>query len=105
MTDTRTRGLRRDLNDVVRDTHGKVMEEKVFSIIFKPFLLYVFYTHAETVLKDWTILAMFVIAFTAPELLKRFLAMKTGVVDVDQRTTTYKRESTSTSTTAEGTAP
>jgi len=87
---------------VVRDTHGRVMEEKVFSIIFKPFLLWVFYQHAETVLKDWSVLAMFIIAFTAPELLKKFLAMKTGTPDVEQRTTTYRRESTTSSTDTKG---
>jgi len=98
MTDPRTSGIRRDLNDVVRDSHGKVMEEKLFSIIFKSFLLWVFYQHAETILKDWTVLTIFVIAFTAPELLKKFLAMKTGAPDVEQRTTTYRRESTTTNT-------
>jgi len=74
----RSSNLRRDLNDLVRGPDGKVAEAKVFVVIFKPAMVYVFLTHAETVLKDWMILTVFVAAFLVPDVLKKVLSMRLG---------------------------
>lgn len=98
MTEQRTASVRRDLNDLVRDPSGRVAEAKVFAVLFKPFLIWMFLQHAETILKDWGILTVIVVTFVAPDLLKKLISMRSGVADGELRTTAYRRESTSTST-------
>lgn len=71
--------LRRDLNDLVRDPHGRVSEAKVFAVLFKSSMVWVFLKHTELILKDWMILAVFVTAMLAPDLLKKILSMRVGV--------------------------
>lgn len=71
--------LRRDLNDLVRDPSGRVAEAKVFAVVFKGSMVYVFLKHAELILKDWMILAVFVTAMLAPDLLKKVLSMRIGL--------------------------
>lgn len=100
MTDRREASIRRDLNDLVRDPGGRVAEAKVFAVLFKPFLIWMFLQHAETILKDWGILTVIVVTFVAPDLLKKLISMRVGVADGESRTTEYRRESTSTSTSA-----
>jgi hypothetical protein len=68
--------LRDDLNDLVRSPDGKVSEAKAFAVAFKASMLYVFIKHAETILKDWMILAVFVTAMVAPDLLKKIVSMR-----------------------------
>lgn len=71
--------MRRDLNDLVRSPDGKVAEAKGFAVAFKIAMIYVFLKHTEDVLAEWTILALFITAFLAPDLLKKVISMKTGV--------------------------
>ncbi len=78
--DRRRAHVRRDLNDLVRDPAGRVAEAKVFAVVFKTSMVWVFLKHAETVLKDWMILAVFVTAMLAPDLLKKVLSMRLGGV-------------------------
>lgn len=75
----RKASLRRDLNDLVRDPSGRVAEAKVFAVTFKGAMVYVFLKHAELVLKDWMVLAVFVTAMLAPDLLKKVLSMRIGL--------------------------
>lgn len=70
--------LRRDLNDLVRGPDGKVAEAKVFAVVFKSAMVYVFLKHTELVIKDWMVLLVFCAAMLAPDLLKKLIAMKTG---------------------------
>lgn len=80
MTDERRRAiLRRDLNDLVRDPAGRVSEAKAYAVVFKASMVYVFLKHTELILKDWMILAVFVTAMLAPDLLKKILSMRVGV--------------------------
>ena len=72
MTERRKSLVRRDLNDLVRDPSGRVAEAKVFAMVW------VFLKHTEAVLKDWMILAVFVTAMLAPDLLKKLLSMRLG---------------------------
>lgn len=70
--------LRRDLNDLVRSPDGKVSEAKSFAVTFKFLMLYVFLYHTDKILSDWAVLAIFVAAFIAPDILKKVLTMKIG---------------------------
>jgi hypothetical protein len=78
--DRRKANLRRDLNDLVRDPSGKVSEAKAFTVVFKGAMLYVFLKHAEMILKDWIVLAVFVTAMIAPDIMKKILVMRAGAV-------------------------
>lgn len=71
--------LRQDLNDLIRSPDGKVSEAKGFAVAFKATMIYVFLKHTETILAEWTILALFITAFLAPDLLKKLISMKAGV--------------------------
>ena len=71
--------LRRDLNDLVRGTDGKVSEAKAGILAFKGLLFYTFLHHSETILKQWEVLSIFVTAFLVPDALKRILEAKAGV--------------------------
>lgn len=77
-TERRQANIRRDLNDLVRDPSGRVAEAKVFAVVFKMSMVWVFLKHTEAVLKDWMILAVFVAAMLAPDLLKKVLSMRLG---------------------------
>lgn len=79
MNELRGSAMRRDLNDLIRSPDGKVSEAKGFAVVFKASMVYVFLKHAEVILKDWMILAVFVTAMIAPDLLKKILSMKAGV--------------------------
>lgn len=76
--DRRQASIRRDLNDLVRGPDGKVAEAKVFAVLFKGAMIHVFLKHAETILKDWMILAVFVSALLMPDILKKLMSMKLG---------------------------
>jgi len=79
VTEQRSSIFRRDLNDLIRSPDGKVSEAKGFAVAFKMAMLYVFLKYAESILAEWTILALFITAFLAPDLLKKVISMKTGV--------------------------
>lgn len=78
MTDRRTPSMRRDLNDLIRSPDGKVAEAKGFAVVFKVAMLYVFVNRTEEILAEWTILALFIAAFLAPDLLKKIVAARLG---------------------------
>lgn len=79
MTERRKSMIRRDLNDLIRSPDGKVSEAKGGVVLFKTAMLYVFLKYAEDILADWMILALFIVTFIAPDLLKKILSMKVGV--------------------------
>lgn len=70
--------IRRDLNDLIRGPDGKVAEAKVFAVVFKAAMVWVFLKHTELVIKDWMVLLVFCAALLAPDLLKKIIAMKAG---------------------------
>lgn len=75
----RKASVRRDLNDLVRSPDGKVSEAKGGAVIFKTAMIYVFIQKIDAILADWVVLAIFVTAFIAPDLLKKVLTMKAGL--------------------------
>ena len=66
------------INDMIRSPDGKVAESKVWTNLGKCALMYLLLTHSEAVIKDWSVLAVFVCALIAPDLLKKLIAAKTG---------------------------
>lgn len=79
MTERRGSAMRRDLNDLIRSPDGKVSEAKGFAVTFKAAMIYVFLRNTDAILAEWTILALFITAFLAPDLLKKIISMKIGV--------------------------
>ena len=70
-----------DLNDLVRSPDGKVAESKVFSVVFKAAMTYVFVASAEKIIMNWEILSVFVVAMIAPDLLKKLIATRAGIAE------------------------
>lgn len=79
LTERRKSPARRDFNEIVRDPSGRVSEAKLWANVFKAGLLIVLFTHTETILSDWTLLALVIVAGIAPDLLKKVISAKAGV--------------------------
>lgn len=73
--------IRRDINDLVRDPQGRMSEAKLFAIFFKLLMLDIFWQNAPVILSDWEVLAVFVTSFVAPDLLKKLISSRAGVVE------------------------
>lgn len=84
MEERRKSMLRRDLNDLIRDSNGKVSEANVGILAFKGLLFYTFLHHTETILKQWEIFSIFVTTFIVPDALKRILEAKAGVQEKEK---------------------
>lgn len=68
--------VRRALQDVARGADGRWSEAKLLALVFKAVMIYVFLANTATILADWMVLAVFVVALIAPDLLKKLLAMR-----------------------------
>jgi hypothetical protein len=79
MTDRRHQAMRRDFNEIIRDPSGRVSEAKLFSVIGKLALLWVWVKAYETIIADATILSVFVLSWIAPDLLKKLISSRAGV--------------------------
>ncbi len=80
MDERRSPSIRRDVNDMIRGPDGRVAESKFWANIFKGLMCYVFVQNAVEIIKDWMVLAVFVTALLAPELLKKLMTMRLGGV-------------------------
>lgn len=80
-TERRKSLLRRDLNDLVRGADGKVSEAKAGILAFKILLFYTFIQQTEFILDHWEIFVIFISIFLAPDLLKRILEFRLGIVE------------------------
>ena len=77
MNDQRQSTIRRNLNDMFM-RGGEVQESKFWGNLFKGAGFWLLVTHAETVLKDWAILATLLVVGIAPDLLKKIITLKMG---------------------------
>lgn len=66
------------LKDLVCDPEGRLSEAKVWANVFKAAMTYTFVYHSESIIKDWTVLSVFVCGVIAPDLLKKLLMLKAG---------------------------
>lgn len=70
--------IRRELNEIIRDPHGRVSEAKTFAVLGKSALLYILLTYPVSILERWDVLAVIVSALIAPDLFKKFLTLRAG---------------------------
>lgn len=69
---------------LICDPRGEVSEAKVWANIFKAAMTFVFLAHAEGVIKDWTVLSVFVCGVIAPDVLKKMLMLRAGKGPLDE---------------------
>ncbi len=74
----RTSSCRRDLNDIVRDESGRISGTKIGTICGQILAGKLLIEHSQYVIDRWDALAILLVAMTAPELLRKLLAMKYG---------------------------
>lgn len=74
------------------DYKGDYSAAKIISSIGQGLLLSTFYQKSDIILRDWDILALFIVAFIAPDILKKVITMKFGRISTEgeERTTTHK---------------
>lgn len=90
----RRSGIRRDLNDLVRDESGKISGSKLGTYAGQYISGHMLLTNAESVIDHWDSMAVMFLVLIAPEAYKRFLAMKWG--GTSERTERIERTTTST---------
>ena len=93
-------------NALFCDPQGNYTATKIMSTSFQFLLLNSFFRHDDVILASWDILALFIAAFIAPDILKKVITMKfgAGVADGETRTTTSTASSNSTTTQTAGTS-
>lgn len=74
----RRSGVRRDLNDLVRDESGKISGSKIGTYAGQYIAGHLLISNSEYVIDRWDSLAVMFLVLIAPEFYKRFLAMKLG---------------------------
>lgn len=72
----RTAKLRRDFNDIARSPDGRVSEAKLWASAGKAASLFLLIRHSESVIESWDVLAVLLLVLIAPDLFKKFLAMR-----------------------------
>lgn len=72
----RTARLRRDFNDIARSPDGRVSEAKLWSSAGKAAALFLLVRHAESVIESWDVLAVLLLVLIAPDLFKKFIAVR-----------------------------
>lgn len=73
-----TWGIRRDLNDLVRDENGRISGSKIGTYAGQYIAGHILLLHSHDVIKTWDSMAVLFLVLIAPEAYKRFLAMKWG---------------------------
>lgn len=66
------------MRQLFTDPAGNLAEAKVWANSYKAALLYLLCTHADTILKDWGVLTVFVCAGIAPDVLKKLITLRLG---------------------------
>jgi hypothetical protein len=70
-----------NMKDLITSPDGKLAEAKVWANLGKAALLWVLLHHSEAVIKDWSVLLVFVCGLIAPDLLKKLITLRTGGKD------------------------
>ncbi len=96
MTERRMSGVRRDLNDLVRDESGKCSPAKVGAMIGQGIAIKYLLEHWQSVITSWDILTILLSVLIAPDLFKKLLVMKYGGTDTPVVTTTVAASSVTT---------
>ena len=88
MTEQRHSGIRRDINDAVRDEGGKFSFEKIGTICGQMIAGKYLLIHWEQAMKSWDILTVLFTVLIAPSLFRKLMNMKYGGTPDAQTTTT-----------------
>lgn len=100
MSDQRKAGLRRDLNDLVRDKEGRLDPVKIGTLVGQWLAVKLILEHGAAIILNWDSLTVLFLVLTAPEMFKKLVNMKYGApTNGTTATTTTKTESTTDSTT------
>lgn len=101
MNDARRKyGLRRDINELVRDESGKISGSKVGTYAGQIISGHLLIAHSEAVIPRWDTLAVLFLVLIAPEFYKRFMNLRYGGTSETSETS---REKTTSSVTRETT--
>lgn len=76
-TDQRTYGIRRDINDLVRDESGKISGSKIGTYVGQGISAKLLLASVAP-LPTWDVLGILFTVLIAPEMLKKLLTMKYG---------------------------
>lgn len=77
-SDQRRSGIRRDFNDLVRDESGKISGSKLGTYAGQFISGKLLLTHSEDLIEHWDSLAIMFTVLIAPEIWRKFMAMKYG---------------------------
>jgi len=103
MSEERRRfGLRRDLNDLVRDRDGFISTSKVGTLIAQWLSVKLILEHGSEIIANWDSLLVLFTVLLAPEIIKRVVENKYGVVTGSTTTTTDTSTQTSTTKALQG---
>lgn len=96
-TDRRRSGIRRDINDLVRDRDGSLSLTKVGTMLAQWLSIKLILENGSAIIANWDSLTVLFMVLLAPEMLKKILTWKYGGTDVqtsssvtETRTTTNK---------------
>lgn len=99
MIERRIPAWRRDFNDIVRDESGQVSLGKVGAFIGQIIAAKLMVEHSEKVIAAPESMAILLTALIAPEVIKKLLTMKYGVMDEPKKVVTVASAEVTTTTT------
>ena len=94
LVEQRKFGLRRDINDLVRDESGNISGSKIGTYVGQYIAAHILLIHSEDLIDHWDSMTVLFLVLIAPEAYKRLLAMRWG-------STTTERTERSVTTTKE----
>ena len=77
-SDRRNSGLRRDLNDLVRDESGSLSPTKIGTLVGQWLSVKLILEHGAAIIANWDSLTVLFTVLIAPELFKKLMNMKYG---------------------------
>ena len=88
MSDQRKAGLRRDLNDLVRDREGRLDPVKIGTLVGQWLSVKLILEHGAAIIGNWDSLTVLFLVLTAPEMFKKLVNMKYGAATNGSTSTT-----------------
>jgi len=103
MSEERRRfGLRRDLNELVRGKGGYISTSKVGTLVAQWLSVKLILEHGSEIIANWDSLTVLFTVLLAPEIIKRIIEKKYGVMTGSTTTTTDTSTQTSTTKALQG---
>ncbi len=99
VSDQRKAGIRRDLNDLVRDREGRLDPVKIGTLVGQGLAVKLILEHGAAIIGNWDSLTVLFLVLTAPEMFKKLVNMKYGVPTNGSTSTTTSTTDSTTQTT------